>query len=164
MYSNNGIQIWNKGKIIFYGRCVVGNNSSIITGKQGLIEIGDDTIATASVSIISYIGVRLGRHTSLGFGTMLMDTNFHKLYDIETKRFKQAYGKIIIGDYNWFATQCLILHSVKTPERCIFSARSVVTRGCRFESYSVHGGSPLQVLSRNVIRTGHDTIDKYTDE
>lgn len=164
MYPNNGIQIWNKGELIFHGRCVIGNNSSIITGKEGKLEFGDDFIASVSARIMAYIGIRFGQHTSVGFDVMLMDTNFHPLFDTEKKRFKRAYGKIDIGDYNWFGSQCLVMPGVKTPERCIFGARSVVTRGCQFESYCVHGGSPLRVLSRNVMRIGQDTIEKYTDE
>lgn len=164
MYPNNGIQIWNKGMLIFYGRCIIGNNSSIITGEDGKIEFGDDFLASVSARIMSYIGVQFGQHTRLGFDVMLMDTNFHPLFDIEKKHFKRAYGKIEIGDYNWFGAQCLILPGVKTPERCIFGAR-VITRGCQFESYCVHGGSPLRVLSRNVMRIiGQDTIDKYIDD
>lgn len=48
-----------------------------------------------------------------------MDTNFHPLYDMEKDSFKRAYGPIKIGDYNWFAMQCKVMHSVETPERCI---------------------------------------------
>lgn len=165
MYPNNGIQIWNKGELIFHGRCVIGNNSSIITGKEGKLEFGDDFIASVSARIMAYIGIRFGQHTRVGFDVMLMDTNFHPLFDMEKNRFKRAYGKIDIGDYNWFGSQCYVMPGVKTPERCIFGARSVVTRGGQFESYCVHGGSPLRVLSRNVMRLiGQDTIEKYTDE
>lgn len=164
MYPNNGIRIWNKGRLIFHGRCFIGNDSSIITGEQGIFDFGDDFGSSSSARLFSYIGVKFGLHTRIGFGCMLMDTNFHPLYDMEKKHFKRAYGKIEIGDYNWFGTQCLIMPSVKTPERCIFGARSVVTRGCQFESYCVHGGSPLRVLSRNVMRIiGQDTIEKYID-
>lgn len=164
MYPNNGVQIWNKGMLIFHGKCVIGNNSAIIVGSEGKIEF-DDFVASSSFRIMAYTGVRFGKYTRIGFDSMLMDTNFHPLYDIENKNFKRAYGKIEIGDYNWFGAQCLILPGVKTPERCIFGARSVITRGCQFESYCVHGGSPLRVLSRNVMRIiGQDTIDKYIDD
>lgn len=164
MYPNNGVQIWNKGKLVFHGKCVIGNNSAIITGSEGIIEFGDDFLASVSFRIMAYIGVQFGKHTRVGFDTMLMDTNFHPLYDMEKKHFKRAYGKVEIGDNNWFGTQCMIMPGVKTPERCIFGARSVITRGSQFESYCVHGGSPLRILSRNVMRIiGQDTIDKYTD-
>lgn len=57
------------------------------------------------------------------------------------------------------------MHSVETPERCIFGMGSVVTRGGKFESYCVHGGSPLRVLSRNVMRVyGQDMIYNYSKD
>lgn len=60
--------------------------------------------------------------------------------------------------------QCKVMHSVETPERCIFGMGSVVGRGCKFESYCVHGGFPLRVLTRNVMRVvGKDFITNYNE-
>ena len=47
MYPNNGVQIWNKGMLIFHGKCVIGNNSAIIVGSEGKIEF-DDFVASSS--------------------------------------------------------------------------------------------------------------------
>ena len=71
---------------------------------------------------------------------------------MEKKKFKKASGKIHIGDFNWFGTECKIMHSVETPERCIFGMGTIVTRGCCAQSYCVMGGSPVRVLSQNVMR------------
>lgn len=161
MYPNNGIHIWNKGELIFKGSCHIGNNSFIVVGKQGKIVFGEDFLVSTSVKLISFIGINFGKHTRIGWDGVIMDTNFHPLYDMEKNRFKKAFGPIHIGDNNWFGTQCLVMHSVKTPDYCIFGARSVVTRG-NYESYCVHGGSPIRVLTRNVKRIiGQDTIDRY---
>ena len=161
MYPDNGIHWMHEGKIVFKGKCRIPNNSFIVTGKQGNIEFGDDFLASP-VKLISFIGIKFGVHTRLGWDTIVMDTNFHPLYDMEKEEFKKAYGKIEIGDANWFGTQCIIMHSVKTPERCIFGMRSVVTRGGHYESYCVHGGSPIRILSRNVMRIyGQDKISEY---
>ena len=83
---------------------------------------------------------------------------------MKKEKFKKAYGPIKIGDYNWFATKCKVMHSVTTPERCIFGMGSMVTRGGQYESYCVHGGSPIRVLSRDVMRIiGQDKITSYAD-
>lgn len=162
MYPNNGIQWTHEGIVTFKGTCRIGNNSFIVTGKQGNIIFENDFMATASAKIISFIGIKFGISTRLGWEGLVMDTNFHPLYDMEKDKFKKAYGSIHIGDFNWFGNQCLIMHSVTTPERCIFGGRSVITRGGKYESYCVHGGSPIRVLSRNVMRViGKDKIDEY---
>lgn len=54
---------------------------------------------------------------------------------------------------------------VRTSERCIFGARTIVTRGGQYELYWVHGGNPVRILSRNVMRIiGQDIIKDYSIE
>lgn len=150
-YPNSGISWNNEGRIVFKGKCVIGNNAFIVTGKQGTIEFGENFRSTTSLKIISCIGIKLGKSVTLGWEVIIMDTNFHPLYDVEKSKFKKAYGKIVIGDNNWLASQCYIMHSVHTPEQCVFAARSVLTNGGKYESYCVHGGHPARILSRNII-------------
>lgn len=162
IFPDNGISWLNEGTIVFKGKTDIGSDSYIVVRKTGHVEFGDDFKTQAGLKLISCIGITFGQGTRLGWQVIVMDTNFHPLYDMEKERFKKAYGKIKIGDYNWFSTQCMIMHSVETPERCIFGARSVITRGGQFESYCVHGGSPLHVLSRNIKRIyGQDQVTEY---
>lgn len=162
-YPNNGITWRNRGKVVFKGSCKIGNDCYVIVGKQGILTFGDDFKANAGIKIVSECSITFGNHTRFGWGGIMMDTNFHPLYDIEKKKYKRAFSPIVIGDYNWFGLQCYIMHGVHTPERCIFGARSVVTRGGQFESYCVHGGSPIRVLTRNVLRDyEHDKITDYS--
>ena len=152
------------GVIIFKGKAIIGNNSFIVQGKDSTIIIGEDFLSSTSLKIVSFKSVEFGAHTRMGWDCLVMDTNFHPLYDIEKKKFKKAYGPIKIGDYNWFGTQCKIMHSTTTPERCIFGMGSVVTRGGQYEPYCVHGGIPIKVLSRNVMRVyGQDSIKDYSE-
>lgn len=152
MYPNNGIYWMNEGEVTFRGKCFIGNNSFILTGKDGKIIFGPHFLAPTSAKIISYKGIEFGERVSLGFQVTVMDTNFHPLYDRENQQFRKAYGKIRIGDHNWFGAECFIMHSVTTPPRCIFGLRSVITRGAGYESYCVHGNtSAPHILSRNVM-------------
>lgn len=152
------------GVIIFKGSCIIGNNSFICQGKSSTIVFGDGFVASTSLKLISFKGVEFGKNCRIGWECIFMDTNFHPLYDIERQCFQKGYGKINIGNDNWFATQCKVLHSVTTPERCIFAMGSMVTKGCHFESYCVHGGSPLQILSRNKMRDyTHNMIENYQE-
>ncbi len=165
MYPNNGIH-WTQygGTIIFKGSCMISNNSYIVQGKESTIIFGDDFLATASLKVISFKHIEFGKHTRAGWEAMFMDTNFHPIYDMKKEKFKKAYGPIIIGDYNWFGAQCKVMHSVTTPERCIFGMGSVLNRGGEYESYCLHGGSPIKVLSRDVMRVyGQDFIESYAD-
>lgn len=162
-YPNTGITWRNQGKVIFKGSCRIGNDCYVIVGKKGKLTFGDDFKANSGMKLVSECGITFGNHTRFGWSVICMDSNFHPLYDIDKKKYKVGFSPIVIGDYNWFSTQSYIMHGVRTPERCIFGARSVVTHGGQFESYCVHGGSPLRVLARNVIRDyDHEFITDYT--
>ena len=161
-YPDNGISWLNEGTIIFKGETVIGSDSYIVVRPTGKVEFGEDFASTAALKLVSCVGIQFGKGSLLGWDVTIMDTNFHPLYDTTNKQFKKSYGKISIGDYNWFSTQCMIMHSVVTPEHCVFGARSILTRSGQFESYCVHGGNPLHVLARNTMRIpGQDLINEY---
>lgn len=153
VYPNNGIT-WeqNGGTVIFRGNAIIGNNTYLSFGGNTVVDFGNDFSNKAGAKIISYHGIKFGEHTRFGWGVVCMDTNFHPLYDMDKKTFKRASGPIVIGDNNWFATECKIMHSVVTPERCIFGMGTVVTRNCEKQSYCLMGGSPVKILTRNVMR------------
>ena len=159
IYPNTGITWENHGgTVIFKGNTLIGNDSYVSFGPKSIVEFDEDFKSTAALKLVSYRGVKFGKSSRLGWGCLVMDTNFHPLYDMEKKTYKKASGSIVIGDYNWFGTQCKIMHSTKTPERCIFGMNTIVTRNCVKESYCVMGGEPVKILTRNVMRDyEHDT-------
>lgn len=161
-YPNNGIKIYNLGKIIFKGRCLIGCDSYIIVEESGSVIFGDDFRSNASLKITSKIGIKINPHVRIGYNVNMMDTNHHKLYDMDKGCFLDAYGKIEIGSYNWISTNSVVLHSVVTPERCLFGLGTILTKSSKFESYCLHGGSPLKILRRNVFRDfENDSIENY---
>ncbi len=162
-YPNTGITWRNQGRVIFKGTCRIPNDCYVIVGKQATLTFGNHFSSNAGLKLVSRCKITFGMHTHIGWGVIIIDTNFHPLYDMEKRRFKKAFSPIVIGDYNWFGTQCFIMHGVHTPERCIFGARSIVTRGGKYESYCVHGGSPIRVLSRNVMRDYDNANDLISD-
>lgn len=161
LWPNTGIIWCVDGTVIFKGSAVIGNNSSVTVGKQGVLTLGDDFHNTSGMRCLCNCSITFGRSARLGWNAVVMDTGLHPLKDMETGRKKRAFGPIEIGDYNWFGLDCFIMHSVKTPERCIFAGRTTVTRSADYQSYCVHGGNPVHVLSKNVIRDYND--DQITD-
>lgn len=153
IYPNSGIMWENRGgTVIFKGKCKIGADSYLSFGKHTTVSFGDDFNVGAALKVISYRGIQFGKSTRFGWQCLVMDTNFHPLYDIKNKKFKRASSPITIGDYNWFGTQCKIMHGVNTPERCIFGMGTIINRGCEMKSYCVMGGSPVKVLTENVMR------------
>lgn len=153
IYPNTGIMWENRGgTVIFKGKCKIGSDSYLSFGKNTTVVFGDDFLSTAALKLVSYRGITFGQSTRFGWQGLIMDTNIHPLYDMKKEKFKRASSPITIGDYNWFGTQCKVMHGVETPERCIFGMNTVVTRGCEMKSYCVMGGSPVKVLTEGVMR------------
>lgn len=153
IYGNNGIMWENKGgTVVFKGQCRIGNDSFISIGPKAKVEFGNDFRNSAALKLVSVRGVTFGKCVSIGWDTLVMDTNIHSVYNIKTKEFKKTSGEINIGDYNWFGTNCKVMHSVSTPERCIFGMGTIITRDSIAKPYCVMGGSPVRILSENVMR------------
>ena len=58
-----------------------------------------------------------------------------------------------------FGTGCKVMHSVSTPERCIFGAGTIVTRNTPAKSYCIMSGTSVRILTENVMRDfEHDDI------
>lgn len=153
IYPNDGIMWENKGAdVVFRGKCRIGNHSFLSMGEGASVVFGDDFRNSGAMKLVANHKVIFGRTVSVGWETLIMDDNLHPLYDTVKQEYKPSGGDILIGDYNWLATGCKVLHGVKTPERCIFSAGSLITRGSEMRSQCVMGGQPLRVISENVIR------------
>lgn len=161
IYPNNGFTWENLGgTVVFRGSCVMGNDSYLSVGSSAMLDIGNGFAARAGMKLVCYHSTIFHRYVRFGWGCLCMDTNFHPLYDIEKKEYGHVSGPVVIGDYNWFGTGCKVMHSVTTPERCIWGMGTTVTRGCVKKSYCLMGGSPVRILRENVMRViGHDVVN-----
>ena len=163
IYPNSGMTWENHGgTIIFRGKCVIGNDTYMSFGPRTVVDFGHGFSNAAGLKLVSYRGIKFGQFCRLGWNCLCMDTNIHPLYDMVKKEYKPASGQIDIGDHNWFGTDCRIMHSVVTPERCIFGMGTTVTRGCVKKSYCVMGGNPVRIICENVMRNlEHNYEDNY---
>lgn len=153
IFPDNGITWENKGgSVVVKGNMIIGNDSYISIGEKGEVVFGENFGINAGLKLVAYRRVVFGQTVSLGWNVWIMDTNFHPLYDMEKKCYKSASGPIEIGDYNWLASGCRVLHSVVTPPKCTFALNSVITSGSVMEPCCVMGGNPLKIITRNVYR------------
>lgn len=163
IYPNTGITWYNRGTVVFRGRCLIGNNSHISVNETGHVEFGERFLSTTSLRIVSCYSVKFGSGVRVGWDTTIMDTNFHPLWNTAKTKYSKGYGEIFIGKNSWIATQCLVMHSVQTPPYCLFAARSILTAKGPFESYCLHGGSPLRILKRDVVRDFENDRFEYSN-
>ena len=153
--------VWQShgGTVTFHGRAIIGAGSSLSINKNAHVEFGEDFRNTYGLKLIASRRITFGCSTSLGWNTLVMDTNMHPLKDYSTGKKGKGGASISIGNYNWFGTDCIILPGVETPERIICGLGTVVTRGVEWEPYCLYGGSPVRKLRSNVFRDYDDDKD-----
>ena len=125
IYPNSGIMLELRGKIVFNGRCSIGNNSYITTGNKSIIEIGKNFSATTTLRLVCYDHIRFNDNVLIGWNCLFMDTDFHRLTRSDGKRAK-GYGPISIGCNTWIANGCRIMKNTMVPDNTVIAAYTVL--------------------------------------
>ncbi len=146
LYPNTGIMFENHGgTIIFKGQCRIGNNSYISIGPKAVVEFGNRFSATTTLRLTSYNNIVIGNHTTFGWETLIMDTDFHKLTKL-TGGYRKGYAPIHIGANNWLGNGCRIMKRTQTPDYCIVQAGTTLSSMINVPAYSVIGNSSKIVV------------------
>ncbi|MFR9581673.1 MAG: hypothetical protein SNH01_03265 [Rikenellaceae bacterium] len=162
IYPNSGIIYENKGgSIVFKGKCNIGNNSAISIGKSGSVIFGDRFVATSTMKLVSYNKIVFGERVRIGWESLVMDTDMHRLTKVDGG-YSKGYGDIIIGDNNWFGTKCTIFKNTVTPNYAIFASGSITNRRFDYPEYSLIGVSnKLEVKASGIWRDIDNDVIEY---
>jgi acetyltransferase-like isoleucine patch superfamily enzyme len=158
IYPNTGIMWENHGGLVtFKGSCTIGNASGISLGKKGNIIFGENFLATSSIKLTSYCSISFGKNTRVAWESIVMDTSFHKLKDMDGNQKGNTMAPIIIGANNWIPTRCMVLKGTKTPDFCIFGAGSILNKDySHYPSHILLAGNPLQIKATDIWRDVED--------
>jgi acetyltransferase-like isoleucine patch superfamily enzyme len=156
--------VWENhgGKVIFKGKCRVGNASAISIGKTGNIIFGNNFIASSGLKLVSYHHIEFAENVRLAWECIVMDTSLHKLKDLDGNQLGKGYGSILIGKNNWIPTRCIVLNGTRTPDYCIFGAGSILKKDySRNPTHILMAGNPLTVKRTGVWRDADDDSIEY---
>jgi carbonic anhydrase/acetyltransferase-like protein (isoleucine patch superfamily) len=142
--------VWEvSGTIIFQGLAFIGHGAKICVGKDGHLLIGSNFVLSAESSIISFKRVVIGKDCLISWDNLIIDTDFHKIVDLEEKHLNQD-REIVIGNHVWISARCTILKGAVIPNGSVIAANSLVAGELKDE-LSLYAGIPA-VLKRTGIK------------
>lgn len=137
--------IWeNRGLVYFKGIANLGHGTKVSVLTNAKLYLGENFNVTAESSIISNKEIEIGSNTLISWNCLIMDTDFHKIYDLEIQHFNFD-SKISIGDNVWIGSQVTILKGVRIPNGCVIGARSVVTTTLPIPN-AIYAGHPALLI------------------
>lgn len=118
-----------EGTIKLYGRSFFGAGSKVFVMKDGVLELGDNVVATAEMTVICANHITFGCDIAAGWNTLVMDTDFHPIYNIQHGTTYPIQKSVSIGDNVWLCTRSVVLKGSEIPNGCIVATGSVVKAG-----------------------------------
>ncbi len=150
LFDHSGfVQLGSKeAKIIFEGPVSISVNCKIRVvvgelrfGKYAYIGEGVRVICNGS-------SIHIGEYSQIAFGTIILNSGFHHVYNGGKKGFERTTRPIIIGAYSWIGNHTNIYAGSSVKEHTIVCAGSLVNKD--FTHYEgecqMLGGSPARII------------------
>lgn len=131
---------WNvRGEIIVKGQVSIGKGCRISVGEDACLTFNGDIHISGRSSIICEKAISFGRDCLLSWDILIMDSDFHFIYDKEGS-ILNAPKIITIGNHVWIGCRCTVLKGVTIADDVILAAGSLVTSMVDSEK-SIYGGT-----------------------
>lgn len=162
--DNNLIKIHEKNNI-YRVRLVVNGNNNEITFDEGLrgfffmvvsgsnikVHIGKNCFFRDCEMAIFENGsiLEIGDDSMSARGSKLFVSDFHTIYDVDTKQPLNKGTHLKIGNHVWIGDGVMVLKNHTIADNIVVAANSVVTKDLT-ESYAIYAGNPATLKKKNV--------------
>lgn len=140
-YERTVLQI--EGTIRLEGKAYIGHGSRVVVGSEGILTLGDHFISTAAMNLICWKDITFGHDVTISWNTLIMDTDFHEIVNMETGIAYEKTKPIIIGNNVWLCTRSVILKGSVIPNGCIVGAGALVSKQFNNEN-TIIAGNPAK--------------------
>ena len=147
-------QIYIDGTMQIAGKVDFGIGSQIRVYKGGEVSIGNNVQIAALTKLLCENNIEIGNNVRIAHECQIMDSNFHYVEDVESKKVECCSGTIHIGNDNWVANRSTIQKGTITPDFCIVGANSVLNKDYSkiCPSFSLIAGTPAKLIKTGVRR------------
>jgi acetyltransferase-like isoleucine patch superfamily enzyme len=141
--------VWEvEGEVNFIGGALIKYGAKIIVPKGAILNIGDKFRLTTNSFIICYKKISFGSNVIISWETTIMDTDFHKIMDLDGKVINSP-REISIGDNVWIGTRVTILKGTRVENNNIIASNSLLNRPIE-GSFQIIAGNPARVVRRDI--------------
>lgn len=154
----------NYGKIIFRGGGVFKAGSAVSVGPSGVLILGDNFAIGPLNKIVCLDSVNIGANALFAWEIMVLDSDFHNVYNLENKMIHKNTKPINIGDNCWIGTRAMLYKNTQIPDNTIVAGMTVLNKNYNIPEYSLLAGSPAVVKAKNVSRLLNDNISQQEIE
>lgn len=142
-YERSILQI--DGTIQIKGKCSFGQGARICVAKDAVLALGENFTNSAECSIICTNRIDIGDNVVVSWNTTIIDTDLHKVENVNTNELYEESREIIIGNNVWIGMGSTVLKGCVIPTGCIIAANAVVTK---------------VFLTDNTILAGNPAVEK----
>lgn len=132
-------QLRNNSTLIFKGKAVVGNGSTIVCYDNATIEFGNNFSCASGCKIIAKENITFGNDVLIGWNGLFMDTDFHRLTYVTGELPPPVSRPIKIGNSNWFGCNCTVLKGFQTEDSVVITAGTICTKRTDMKEKNVYG-------------------------
>ena len=124
-YSRAVLQI--DGEVTLHGKATFGQGARICVMAGALLSLGNGFNNTAEGAVICRKNIRIGQNCIVSWETVIMDSDWHTVRDLDSNRFVDDTQDIVIENDCWLGMRSMVLKGSRIPQGSIVAAQSTVT-------------------------------------
>ena len=138
----------NNNKVFIGSNCSLKNLTIDMKNENSIIKIGNKTtIEKARITSFEPYKIEIGEDCMFSSDIVIMNSDVHRIYDVDTGLKTNEGKKISIGNHVWLGMRTLILKGVSIGDNSIVAAGSVVTKNVK--ANTIVSGSPAKQIKEH---------------
>lgn len=138
------------GKLFLSGRTLIGSGSYVLIGNEGCLRILGDFEIKATGKLMITSSVTIGNNCLFSWNVTLMDTDWHKIYNLDNQQYLNPPKPIKIDNNVWVGCNVTILKGVIIPQNTVIAANSLITKSITISNSIITSNN---VLKNNIYWT-----------
>ncbi len=123
----------------------IGNGSSLLVLRKGILSIGSQVRISDNVKIKCYEEICIGDNTGISWESQIFDTNFHYMLS-STRSVKPINKAVRIGSHCWIGNRVTIMKGTLLPDGAIVASNSFVNKSFSDFFRPLVAGSPALLI------------------